>query len=73
MAQPNFQTLSNAFGAAGHELALMPNLPALNVAEQLQQIQQTLQQMQQQLVGMRQEQGQIRLEQGQIRQEILRS
>jgi len=52
--QPNFQiltdaaaTISDAAAASAEQLALMPNLPAVNFGEQLVQIQQTLGEMQQ--------------------------
>ena len=73
MAQPNLQTLSNAIGTTAHEPALIPNLPSLNVAGQLLEIQQTLQKIQQHLAEIRQEQAQMRQEQVQMRQEISRS
>jgi hypothetical protein len=73
MAQPNFQILSDAAAASAQQLALMPNLPAVNLGGQLLQIQRTLQEMQQTM----QQQGQQLVQQGQqleqIRQEISRS
>ncbi|KAH8153649.1 uncharacterized protein LAJ45_02462 [Morchella importuna] len=73
MAQPNFQNLSAAFATASNEIALLPNLPVVNLAEQIQQIHQMLQEMQQGLQNL--QQGQQNLQQGQqqIRQDILRS
>ncbi|RPB14808.1 hypothetical protein P167DRAFT_45325 [Morchella conica CCBAS932] len=66
MAQPNFQNLSAAFATASNEIALLPNLPVVNLAEQIQQIHQMLQEMQQGLQNLQQGQQQIR-------QDILRS
>jgi hypothetical protein len=67
------QILSDAAAASAQQLALMPNLPAVNLGGQLLQIQRTLQEMQQTM----QQQGQQLVQQGQqlvqIRQEISRS
>ena len=78
--QPNFRILADAAAASAGQLALMPNLPAINFGEQLGEIQRTLvemhrtmQQQGQQLTQIREDLGQLREEQAQIRQEILRS
>ncbi|GES85539.1 hypothetical protein RCL_jg6553.t1 [Rhizophagus clarus] len=42
MAQPNFNNLSQALQTASQETALIPNMPNLNVAQQLVRIQATL-------------------------------
>jgi hypothetical protein len=46
MAQPNFQILANAARASAHELELIPNPPAVNLEEQVLQMQQILREMQ---------------------------
>jgi hypothetical protein len=47
MAQPNFQNRANAARASADELELIPNLPSVNLGEQMLQIQETLREMQQ--------------------------
>ena len=67
MAQPNLQTLFNALVTVGHEVALLPNLPAVDVAGQLQLMQQQIQQNHQQMQQMQQ---QMQRNQQEIQQQL---
>ena len=74
MAQPEFGILSAAFTDAGQQLALMPNVPAINqgalLAAQLQQIQQQLQQQQQEQQQIQQQLQQQHQQQQQQQQQL---
>jgi DNA anti-recombination protein RmuC len=65
MAQPNFQNRANAARASAHELELIPNLPAVNLGEQMLQIQETLREIQQTMQEHGQRLAELRQEHGQ--------